>query len=66
MTVAQMLSHLFNLGAQTGPWTSATAARDFWTVFAAGVVVTAAVFGLRAIRNRRRHHGQPFGHSFQG
>ncbi|MGA2392762.1 MAG: hypothetical protein ABSH03_05360 [Candidatus Lustribacter sp.] len=59
-----MLSHLFNLGAQTGPWTSAAAARDFWTVFAVGVVLAAVYFGYRAIRARRRHHGQPFGHSF--
>ena len=64
MTVAQMLSHLFNLGAQTGPWSSAAAARDFWTIFAVGVVVAAVYFGSRAIRDRRRHHGQPFGHSF--
>ena len=64
MTIGQLLSHLFNLGAQTGPWTSATAARDFWTIFAAGVVVAVVYFSLRAIAHRRRHHGQPFGHSF--
>ena len=64
MTVAEMLSQLFNLGAQSGPWTSAAAARDFWMLFAAGTVVAAVYFGLRAIRARRRHHGHPFGHSF--
>ena len=63
MTVGQMLSHLFNLGAQAGPWSSAAAARDFWTVFAAAAVVAAVYFGSRAIRDRRRHHGLPFGHS---
>ncbi len=63
MTVGQMLSHLFNLGAQTGPWSSMTAAREFWTAFAVVAVVGGAYFVLRAIRERRRHHGLPFGHS---
>jgi len=63
MTIAALLSALFNLGAQTDFWNSTSAARDFWLIFAGGLVATAANFGLRAIRNRRNHHGRPFGHT---
>jgi len=64
MTIQGLLSTLFNLGAQTDFWNSNRAARDFWLVFAAAVVVAIVYFTLRAVRNRRRHaHQHPFGRS---
>jgi hypothetical protein len=61
MTISQLLSALFNLGAQTGFWNSNSAARDFWLVFTAAVVAAIAYACLRTARHRR-HRGQPFGH----
>ena len=62
MTIAGLLSALFNLGAQTNFWNSNQAARDFWLVFAAIVVAGIVFFTLRSMRHRReRQH--PFGHS---
>jgi hypothetical protein len=52
MTIAQLLSTLFTLGAQTGVWNSNAAARDFWTVFA---VIAALCIATFAIRNARPH-----------
>ena len=66
MTIGKLLSSLFNLGAQTGPWSSGAAARDFWLVFAVGVAGAALYFGLRAIQRKRHHHGHPFGHTLGG
>ncbi len=62
MTIAQLFSALFNLGAQTDFWNSNAAARDFWLVFAAAVVCAVAYLTLRTMR-QRRHRGRPFGHS---
>jgi hypothetical protein len=62
MTIAGLLSALFNLGAQTNFWNSNQAARDFWLVFAAAVVAAIVYLGVRSARHRR-HRGQPFGHS---
>jgi hypothetical protein len=62
MTIAGLLSALFNLGAQTNFWNSNQAARDFWLVFAAAVVAAIVYLGVRSVRHRR-HRGQPFGHS---
>jgi hypothetical protein len=63
MTIAGLLSALFNLGAQTDFWNSNQAARDFWLIFGAAVILAIAYVTIRAIRHRRMHHGQPFGHS---
>jgi hypothetical protein len=62
MTIAGLISALFNLGAQTNFWNSTQAARDFWLIFAAVVVAAIVYFSLRSARHRR-HRGQPFGHS---
>jgi len=62
MTIAQLFSALFNLGATTNFWNSNTAARDFWLVFLAAVVAGIAYVSLRALRHRREHT-HPFGHS---
>ena len=64
MTIAQLLHSLFNLGAQTDFWNSIQAARGFWMIFAATVVVGLAYLGARSLQQRRQHHGHPFGHSF--
>jgi hypothetical protein len=64
MTIAGLLSALFNLGAQTDFWNSNQAARDFWLIFAALCVAVVVYFSLRTARSRRLrgpHH--PFGHS---
>jgi hypothetical protein len=62
MTIQQLLSALFNLGAQTDFWNSNAAARDFWLVFGALVIAAIVLFSLRTARHRReRQH--PFGHS---
>jgi hypothetical protein len=61
MTIAQLLSGLFNLGAQTDFWNSMPAARLFWLVFAGIVVAAAAYFSLR--RHRRPRRGHRFGHT---
>jgi hypothetical protein len=61
MTIAGLLSALFNLGAQTDFWNSNQAARDFWLVFAVALIAGIAYFSLRLVRHRRR--GRPFGHS---
>jgi hypothetical protein len=64
MTIAGLLSALFNLGAQTGFWNSNQAARDFWLIFAAACVAAVVYFSLRAERIRRsRGRQHPFGHS---
>jgi hypothetical protein len=64
MTIAGLLSALFNLGAQTDFWNSNQAARDFWLVFAAAVVAGVVYFSLRTARIRRSRGPQhPFGHS---
>jgi hypothetical protein len=62
MTIAQLISALFNLNAQTDFWNSNTAARDFWVIFAVAVVAAIVYFSLRTLRHRRRHT-HPFGHS---
>jgi hypothetical protein len=62
MTIAGLLSALFNLGAQTGFWNSNQAARDFWLIFGAAVVAAIVYFSLRTMRHRREQH-HPFGHS---
>jgi hypothetical protein len=62
MTIAQLLSSLFNLGAQTDFWNSNSAARDFRLIFAAALVAAIVYVSLRTLRHRR-HRGQPFGHS---
>jgi hypothetical protein len=62
MTIAQLLSALFNLGATTNFWNSNTAARDFWLVFLAAVVAGIVYVSLRTVRHRREHT-HPFGHS---
>jgi hypothetical protein len=62
MTIAGLLSALFNLGAQSSFWNSNQAARDFWLIFGAAVVAAIVYFSLRSAR-QRRHRGQPFGHS---
>jgi hypothetical protein len=62
MTIRQLLSGLFNLGAQTDFWNSTPAARLFWLSFAAAVVIAVGYLALGALRHRRRR-GQPFGHS---
>ena len=62
MTIAQLVSALFNLNAQTDFWNSNTAARDFWLIFAAAVVAAIVYFSLRSLRHRRQHT-HPFGHS---
>jgi hypothetical protein len=64
MTIAGLLSALFNLGAQTDFWNSNQAARDFWLIFAAAVVAAVVYFSLRTVRIRRSRGPQhPFGHS---
>ena len=65
MTIAQLFSALFNLGAQTDFWNSTAAARDFWLIFGAVVVAAIVYFSLRSAR-RRRQHTHPFGHSLGG
>jgi hypothetical protein len=62
MTIAQLFSALFNLGATTNFRNSNTAARDFWLIFLAAVVAGIVYFSLRAVRHRREHT-HPFGHS---
>jgi hypothetical protein len=57
MTIAELLSQLFNLGAHTDVWNSVQAARDFWLI--AGLVVVAVVaFAVIAANRHRtpRHH----------
>jgi hypothetical protein len=62
MTIAGLLSALFNLGAQTDFWNSNQSARDFWLIFGVAVLAAIVYFSLRAMRHRReRNH--PFGHS---
>jgi hypothetical protein len=64
MTIAGLLSALFNLGAQTDFWNSNQAARDFWLIFAAAVVAGVVYLSLRTARIRRSRGPQhPFGHS---
>jgi hypothetical protein len=65
MTIAQLFSSLFNLGAQTDFWNSSAAARDFWLAFAVVVVAAIVYFTLRTMR-RRRNRQHPFGHSLNG
>jgi hypothetical protein len=62
MTIAQLISALFNLGATTNFLNSNSAARDFWLVFLLAVVAGVVYFSLRTVR-RRREHTHPFGHS---
>jgi len=64
MTTAQLLSKIFNLGAQTPPFATVAAARDFWLIFGAVIVGAAVYLGLRATQHRQREHTHPFGHSF--
>jgi hypothetical protein len=64
MTIANLLSALFNLGAQTNFWNSNSAARDFWLIFAAGVVAAVVYFTVRTLRDHRIRRGHEFGHSF--
>lgn len=61
MTIAQLLSSLFNLGAQTDFWNSNAAARDFWIVFAVALAAAVVYFFARKVRRRRRGHR--LGHS---
>jgi hypothetical protein len=58
MTIAQLLSSLFNLGAQNGPLTSIQAARDFWTIFAIIGGMLVATIAIRSTNHDRpaRHH----------
>jgi asparagine N-glycosylation enzyme membrane subunit Stt3 len=56
MTIAQLLSSLFNLGAQTDFWNSNAAARDFWIAFAVALVAGVVYFSSRKVRRSRRGH----------
>ena len=67
MTIGQMLSALFNLGAHTNFWNSNSAARDFWFIFAVAVVAGIVYASVRSVRGRRlRRDSQRFGHTFGG
>jgi hypothetical protein len=55
MHIAQLLSSLLNLGAQTDFWNSSQAARDFWIIFAVAVALVIAVIAVRS----NNHHRTP-------
>ncbi len=54
MNIEQLLSALFNLGAQTDFWNSNAAARDFWSIFGAVVAI-----GIVAMIVRANHASGP-------
>jgi hypothetical protein len=59
MTVAELLSNLFNLGQRTDFWNSMRAARDFWMLVALGtacaVVAMVAYHAAHHHVHRLRH-----------
>jgi hypothetical protein len=60
MTFPQLIASLLNIGAQTNAFNSNSAAREFWLIFAVGVVIVVAAFAIRSARTPRpprlRHH----------
>jgi hypothetical protein len=56
MNLAQLLSSLFNLGAETGFWNSDAAARDFWILFAVVAAMLIATVAARSTNHHRRPH----------
>jgi CHASE2 domain-containing sensor protein len=52
MHLAQLLTGLFDLRAQTNVWNSTAAARDFWMAVA---IIAALCIATFAIRNARPH-----------
>jgi hypothetical protein len=55
MTLAQLLSSLFNLNAQNGPLTSLAAARGFWFVFAVVAAMICAAIAIRSTSHGRSY-----------
>jgi len=53
MTLPQLIGSILNLGAQTNALNSNSAAREFWLIFAVGVVIVLAAFAIRSARTPR-------------